>query len=113
MTTEEMLAGFRELAEELVKTIEAKNHDYAKGADPFKNLRRHTCYGIVVRMDDKISRLDTMTNPAHGNPVMRVKDESFEDTNKDLAAYALLNILLHRELKARQTEGYTKVILNK
>lgn len=98
MTGQELAAEFRKLCEGMCKTMEAKNADYARGSDPFKNLRRHGPYGIVVRLDDKISRLDSLTNPAYKDNSPRMLDESLEDTAKDTAVYALLMILLRREM---------------
>lgn len=104
MNNAELCNEFEKLTKEMVSTMRAKNHDYSKGDDPFKNLRRHGVYGIVVRMDDKLARLDTMTNPKYGEPVMQVKDESFDDTAKDIAVYSLLSILLRRASKKKKVD---------
>ena len=98
MTQQEMRDQFVKLTERMISIFEAKNADYAAGDDPFKNLRRHGEHGIVVRMDDKISRLDSFFNPANGKKEAAVPEESIEDTALDLANYALLLIQVHREL---------------
>ena len=95
MTNEEMLKQFQGLCDQMYNLMRAKNADYSTGEDPFKNLRRHGQYGIVVRLDDKLSRLDTFTNPKHGAPTPQVR-ESLEDTALDVAVYALLLIMLGR-----------------
>lgn len=93
--TEQLIADFSGLTRTMIAKMQRKNHDYAVGSDPFKNLRRHGTHGIVVRMDDKLARLDTLTQGHQA----QVQDESIEDTAMDLATYALLLILLHREEK--------------
>lgn len=98
MKTEEFVTEFETLCLEMIATMKRKNADYARGEDPFKNLRRHGTHGIVVRLDDKIARLDTLTDPRFDG-VAQVKDESIEDTAKDAANYAILLIMLHRQLK--------------
>jgi len=75
------------------KTISrAKNGDYAEADDPFKNFRMvehaHVCsteQGIVVRMFDKMSRISSLISRE-----ALVKDESIEDTLRDLANYAAI-----------------------
>jgi len=96
MTTESMLKQFEELTKKMVEVVTAKNKDYSRGESPFKNLARHGTYGIVVRMDDKICRLDSLTSPKYGGEPA-IKTESIEDTALDLAVYSLLLILLHRD----------------
>lgn len=98
MKTEEFVTEFETLCLEMIATMKRKNADYARGDDPFKNLRRHGTHGIVVRLDDKIARLDTLTDPRFDG-VAQVKDESIEDTAKDAANYSILLIMLHRQLK--------------
>jgi hypothetical protein len=97
MTTEKFIEEFETLAKKMVATVRAKNNDYAGKRDPFKNFRRHGEYGIVVRMDDKIARLDSFFNPKEGVDQM-VGNETIEDTALDLANYALLLVLTHREV---------------
>lgn len=96
MTRDEMLKQFELLAQKMVSVVTAKNKDYSRGESPFKNLERHGTYGIVVRMDDKICRLDSLVNPKYAGEAA-VKDESLEDTALDLAVYSLLLILLHKD----------------
>lgn len=91
-----MADGFRKLTDLMARYHEVKNHDYANAVDPLANLRKHGEYGIVVRMDDKTSRLESFFGPK-GRKALKVKDEKIEDTCIDLANYALLLILLYRD----------------
>jgi len=96
MTTEELIAQFSDLATDMCVKMQAKNNDYAGKRDPLKNLRKHGVYGITIRMDDKLCRLDSFFNPAEAVE-RKVKDESVDDTLMDLATYALLAIILRRD----------------
>ena len=78
---------------ECMRIVEVKNTRYAGPIDPFTNFRLGGQYGIVIRMTDKISRLLTLTNPAHS---MDGADESIEDTCRDLANYAMLLAAMRR-----------------
>ena len=109
MTGKEMVALFRESAEQLVKTIEAKNHDYAGGGafDNFDFVEELTHgeitaeMGIMVRLCDKFTRT---YNLLHGPAA--VKDESFSDTCRDAAAYFLLLALRHEHrVRSNVTRG--------
>lgn len=101
MTSEEFVAKFETLTKEMIEKMKAKNNDYAGKRDPLKNLRRHGTYGIIVRLDDKLSRLDSFLNPAEGVKQM-VKDESIRDTFMDAATYNLLGIIM-REAERPET----------
>lgn len=78
------------LHEEMCKKARAvsrkKSMDYGSEEDPYQNFRRHGAYGIVVRMDDKLARLNTFVR--RGN--LEVVEESLEDTLLDLINYAIL-----------------------
>jgi hypothetical protein len=99
MTKLEMRNAFVDLCNEMIRKMFEKNHDYSRGDSPFKNLERHGLYGITVRLDDKINRLDSLTNSTYASNEASVSDESLEDTCMDMATYALLMILLKRHLK--------------
>ena len=49
--------------------------------------------GCLVRLSDKFSRLCSFAKKEQ----YEVKDESIEDTLKDLAVYALIAVILYRE----------------
>lgn len=76
----------REASKEMVtnaKLLDKKHLDYGPG-----NIARFGLRGIVVRMNDKIERLATLTD---GNK--EVHFESIEDSLRDLANYAVIGIL--------------------
>ena len=66
--------------------MRAKNEDYAVATDPYRNFRQFGRYGILVRLSDKLSRLRTFEERG----VLSVKDESIEDTVRDVINYAIL-----------------------
>lgn len=63
-----------------------KNHDYAASDDPFRNFRTFGELGILVRLSDKIARLQSFIE----NGELMVKDESVLDTVLDITNYAVL-----------------------
>lgn len=71
--------------------IRRKNADYAGSADPFLNFKLSEHLGIpaekaiVVRMGDKLQRIANLLERE-----AQVKDESVDDTLKDLANYSLI-----------------------
>ena len=76
----------KEIADMLIK----KNHDY--GDD---NLVKRGLLGIIIRMEDKLARLDNL----YIIPKNPHVEESLEDTLKDIAGYAINAIRLLREGK--------------
>lgn len=88
------LAEFKEITEKMLELTGRKNNDYGGPVDPLKNFRKHGEYGIVVRMDDKMSRLDSFFAEKRA---LEVKDESIEDTAMDLAVYAIILLIMSRD----------------
>lgn len=87
MTKREYLKFHKAACQKLVSITAAKNSDYTgKTDDPFKNFRRRGKFGFLVRMDDKMARLESFFEKGS----YEVSDESFEDTCFDLANYAIL-----------------------
>jgi hypothetical protein len=90
---------FEGVLHELAEIHAAKNQDYAEPEDAFANFRLSTLAGIepwvgaVVRMGDKYSRIAGFAKRGS----LAVKEESIEDTLKDLAVYSLVALLLYRE----------------
>jgi len=78
-----LIAGY--FAEGLT-LLQKKGNDYAGAEDCLANLRRFGLLGIIVRLSDKISRLE---NLAKGGE-LQVKDESIADTLTDIANYCYL-----------------------
>jgi hypothetical protein len=90
---------FYKLIEELKEIHSSKNHDYAGEGDPFRNFKLSENIGIpawkgcLIRISDKFSRLCSFANKEE----FKVKDESVEDTLKDLAVYSLICLILYKE----------------
>lgn len=85
-TTEEMAEAFRIITDELCEIFTAKNHDY--GNSFFESLDSKGIVAAVVRMEDKMNRLDTLCMTDS-----KVKEESKCDTLLDLANYAIMTIM--------------------
>lgn len=92
-----------------LKTITAaKNADYTGGGDPFANFKTAeimnfgvtTEQSFMTRMVDKFTRISTFVKGG----VLKVKDESVEDTLLDLANYS---ILLACYIKSKRQEQGT------
>lgn len=91
---------FYRLLAELAILHSEKNHDYSKAEDPFSNFRMSEALGVeawrgvLVRMSDKWARIEQLVSGK--SP----KNESVEDSLRDLAVYALICVLLRREATA-------------
>lgn len=94
------VAEFNKIIEELSYTHNIKNHDYA-GDNYLSNLTASERLGMpawkgcLIRMQDKMSRLENFAVQDE----LKVKDESVEDTLKDLAVYSILDLILYRKYK--------------
>lgn len=71
-------------------TYKAKNADYG---DSFAKLRRKYPNAILIRLTDKLSRLETLMNGGQ----QQVNDESIDDTLLDIGTYAFME-LTEREM---------------
>jgi len=86
---------FNKLLTVMKKLHDNKSSDYAQDEDPLSNLRESKKLGIppwigvVLRMGDKMSRLQQLT---HKNAKVK---ESIQDTLLDIAVYSLLAIELY------------------
>ena len=81
----------RHYFEEDMELLASKGHDYAGNQDCLANLKRFGELGIVVRLSDKFSRLETLTKAKMaGAGLGAVKDESLKDTLRDIRNYAFL-----------------------
>jgi hypothetical protein len=94
ITLEQRSKRFKELQQKMFEVQDAKGRDYGEENDGLRNLRRRGQYGVVARMGDKLSRLESLIQP--GKQVS-VKDESVEDTLIDLANYCLLLAILRED----------------
>lgn len=100
MTREEMLAWIQDEFDAAMEILRAKNTDYAGGGDDaFSNFRACASLGlctaeqgVLVRLSDKLARLASLTQPG---AKAAVADETFLDTCRDLANYAMILGALH------------------
>lgn len=94
MTKEEYFEFQAAIFEELKEITRKKNADYTgAGSDPFKNFKLVDKFGCVsteqgffTRMVDKMSRISSFIQKGE----LQVKDESVQDTLKDLSNYCIL-----------------------
>lgn len=96
---------FYELLEEMGFVHSAKNADYSKGVDPFRNFRGCERFGIpawigaYIRLQDKYERCTNLIGNWQETGILEgaVKDEAFKDTIIDLANYSLIVRCLYEE----------------
>lgn len=96
--SEQNVARFRAITEEMVNIYEKKNADYG---DSFgETYRRLGLVSAVTRIQDKCNRLCNLAVNKGGH---QVKDESIRDTLIDLANYAIMTLIeMEHEAEARQ-----------
>jgi len=103
---------FDDVLDELKMLHDAKNHDYATADNPYKNLEGvkrigiEPWRGIVIRLMDKFERLEGFCRTRE----LAVKNESIEDTFKDIAIYSTLAMILYR--KGQVDDEYSRKILS-
>lgn len=78
---------FDEIATELINLHRKKNSDYGNAAD--KSYEKFGLISYIVRLGDKMNRLESLTKPG---AEQKVNDESITDTLMDLAAYSIMAI---------------------
>jgi len=91
---------FYEMLEKMADIHSVKNQDYGMGKATgnfmeSKKLGVNPFLGILVRMSDKWSRICSLVSSGEA----KVKDESLEDTLIDLANYAILSIVVKKEME--------------
>lgn len=74
------------ICQKLFETYKAKNADYG---DSFAQVRQKYPNAILIRLNDKLNRLETLMNGAE----QHVNDESVEDTLLDLANYCIMELV--------------------
>ena len=99
-SSDELVGNFKNITSKMIETYEKKNHDYG---DSFgKSLDKFGLIASVVRMGDKMDRIESLINKSIQNPaypsvsvkdVNLVKDESIKDTLLDLANYAVMTLV--------------------
>lgn len=91
---------FESIVSEMVQIHHKKNHDYA-GGDYLSDLIASRRMGLLpwknalLRMQQKMSRMESFCKQNE----FEVKDESVEDTLKDMAVYSILCLILYRNKK--------------
>ncbi len=91
---------FEAIVEEMVEIHHKKNHDYSNG-EYLSDLIASRRLGILpwknalLRMQQKMSRMESFAKQNE----LKVKDESVEDTLKDMAVYSILCLILYRNKK--------------
>lgn len=78
--------SFMDITTNMAKVYAAKNHDYGNSFDC--SLNKFGLIAGLVRMGDKINRLESLINKK-----AMVKDESIRDTLLDLASYCIMTIM--------------------
>lgn len=76
----------KKICKELTDLYERKNADYG---DSFAELRKEFPNSICYRLTDKLNRLKRL----YSSHDVHVADESIEDTLKDIANYAILELI--------------------
>lgn len=87
----------KNLCEKSHETYVAKNADYG---DSFTNVRKQFPIAILIRLHDKLSRLDTLLGNSNYKPNV---DESIDDTLMDMATYCLME-LTEREIDKQKNQ---------
>lgn len=82
----ESVEKFTEITSNMAKTYAAKNHDYGNSFD--KSLDKFGIVASIVRMGDKMNRIESLTKKE-----AQVKDESIKDTLLDMANYAIMTVM--------------------
>lgn len=77
---------YEEIVAQMHDVYVAKNHDY--GNSVHDTYEKYGLVSFLVRMEDKINRLRTLSNKKN-----EVLDEKLEDTLQDLANYAILAMI--------------------
>lgn len=78
----------KEICNNLHETYEAKNADYG---DSFALVRGKYPNAILIRLNDKLNRLETLVNGGKQHV-----DESIDDTLLDLANYCIMELVERR-----------------
>lgn len=96
MTVTQEYDVFRDLTSRMNDIFQAKRNDYGPSTED--TFKRYGAVSLLVRMRDKLNRLDNLLVSKLRSSV---NDERVEDTLLDLANYALITIL---EIKKAEME---------
>lgn len=78
--------SFESICCELIALHEKKNKDYSGAFD--KSMNKFGVISLLIRLNDKFERLESLFK----NGKAEVTDESFEDTLRDIACYAIMGL---------------------
>lgn len=78
--------SFESICCELIALHEKKNKDY--GGAFYKSMSKFGVAALMIRLNDKWERLESLFK----NGKAEVTDESFEDTLRDIACYAIMGL---------------------
>jgi hypothetical protein len=78
---------FDGICQDLMALHARKNNDYGNAAH--ESYKEFGLISYVIRLNDKMKRLKSLTKPG---AEQKVKSESIEDTLMDLAAYAIMAV---------------------
>lgn len=93
------VTAFAEVAAECISLYAKKNHDYGNSFDKGMDTIGPS-YGIG-RIFDKMNRLVNLTNGKE----QQVKDESIDDTLRDLACYSIMMLTYRKkEIENKQKQ---------
>lgn len=93
---------YTKIVNEMYEIYKAKNADY--GDSVHDTFMKYGLLSFLVRMEDKISRLRSLTMKSKKE--QKVKDESIRDTLKDLANYAILAMIeLEEQDELKNSDG--------
>ena len=76
---------FKNIQKECLQIFIKKNNDYGK------SYKTHGLIGILIRVQDKINRLSTITKNSYN---VNIEDETLKDTLLDLHNYCALALML-------------------
>lgn len=93
---------------DLSDTLIAKNHDYGNSFGDL--IKEYGNLAMLIPIKNKVNRLDTLIKSDN-----KVKNESIEDTLRDLAGYAILSLIEMNDQKVlaernKQIDENTKKI---
>lgn len=96
----------RNLCDVMHTTYKNKNSDYG---DSFARVREKYPTAILIRLHDKLNRLETLMT----GTTQKVSDESIDDTLLDLANYCLLELVeRHEERTGKSKTIYAHIFEN-
>jgi hypothetical protein len=86
MNREQLFELHTILTNNALSLMKLKNQDYGGDTDPFNNFHRHGEFGILVRMSDKLARLESFCQKGFN----AVSSEGVTDTVMDMINYSVL-----------------------